>query len=502
MSAIPSLESWLTNTNRGIFATRSSELKAVDEALKKYWATAQPGRQRAGGDVSAAMARWIGKEGPTWRNNPRNAPPHRMVEQLYNALNTTVFTDADLEAFEFQDQERRDRMARIFYGMEIVSRFDMRLEMVRDAHIGKYMKAHRGQMPEMGRLRRWGTWLKARFEQGEEVAAAHKTEIAYGGLSTFSTAAKKFELAPAIRALFENLRPADMPWGTFTKIISEVVGESLEQAVNSLVEVVPFIGLGISAKKMLWSWGAMAKAFVEEDRAIENRGFIMPGGDIASAFAALERLLGRLTTRAVAKATIQTTSFTAKAAGTFLDLGIVTTAATTAATMLATMIEEVCQRLREERESEKANRVLRNTPYDTDMFNDYPLLGCYMLLLSDTSDIINMVRAGQKRRGAVQFGSLGWKEEVEWIKRKHIDPILQNAAAIVATAGYVLKSRLSGRYLLNREGGTRLTTWRAIHQAHKENIEQYYSTDYQGSVRPSGGGGDGGVGTQISSVMA
>src|SRR5581483_6092114 len=81
MSSIPTVESWLQHTNRGMMAVRSSELKAIDAELRKYWAAPQQDRQRARKDLAAAMAKWIGKEGPTWRNNPRNAPPQRMIEQ-------------------------------------------------------------------------------------------------------------------------------------------------------------------------------------------------------------------------------------------------------------------------------------------------------------------------------------------------------------------------------------------------------------------------------------
>src|SRR5581483_4932614 len=137
----------------------------------------------------------------------------------------------------------------------------------------------------------------------------------------------------------------------------------------------------------------------------------------------------------------------------------------TVASLLATLAARILDKVYEQKQEGICKRALQSG--EVHHLTRSPLLSCYILLISDASDIINMVRAEQRRAGAVQFGSLGWKEEVEWIKPKYIDPILRSAAQVVAASDIILRNKKTGRFYLNGETG-RITSWQSIYPSTPE----------------------------------
>ena len=55
-----------------------------------------------------------------------------------------------------------------------------------------------------------------------------------------------------------------------------------------------------------------------------------------------------------------------------------------------------------------------------------------MLLCSDLSELLAMSRA-ESIQGGVPFGADGWMDDVEYLKKHHIDPILTRATQSVFT---------------------------------------------------------------------
>ena len=77
-------------------------------------------------------------------------------------------------------------------------------------------------------------------------------------------------------------------------------------------------------------------------------------------------------------------------------------------------------------------RILLRSPANPDykLFEVYSLLGCYILLCSDLSELLALSRA-KSIQGGVPFGADGWMDDVEYMKKHRIDPILTRAAEFV-----------------------------------------------------------------------
>src|SRR6185295_16932665 len=98
------------------------------------------------------------------------------------------------------------------------------------------------------------------------------------------------------------------------------------------------------------------------------------------------------------------------------DGGTVTGPVVGAAEALAKLTYWIYQLSGQYKETRKANKLLQ-VPDNLDfkLFDAYPLLGCHMLACATLSDIMNMTM--------VQFGAYGWQDDVEFIKKNHIDPV-------------------------------------------------------------------------------
>ena len=81
MSDLISHRDWLKLTDGGLTSIRSSELKAIDAALKTYeTAPTAPNRDA----IMRALVRWFQKEGPNWKNSVRNK--RNAVDTLHRQL--------------------------------------------------------------------------------------------------------------------------------------------------------------------------------------------------------------------------------------------------------------------------------------------------------------------------------------------------------------------------------------------------------------------------------
>ena len=54
-----------------------------------------------------------------------------------------------------------------------------------------------------------------------------------------------------------------------------------------------------------------------------------------------------------------------------------------------------------------------------EIFEKCPILGCYFITCSNTSDIVNFLTEN--------VGAVGWKLDIEVMKRQHIDPMIDYA---------------------------------------------------------------------------
>jgi hypothetical protein len=179
----------------------------------------------------------------------------------------------------------------------------------------------------------------------------------------------------------------------------------------------PVVGHLKSAANVIIAWGDVGKKKYDEYANRKHRAFVGgKGTDAAHAFDALDRLLTSELHSATVDAAMKTTSFTARSLLVLADGGAVSGPAVGAAEALAKLTFRIYQIAGEYKETRRANKLLaRPDLLDFRLFDAYPLLGCYMLASATLSDIMNM--------SMVEFGGYGWMDDVEHIKKTHIDPV-------------------------------------------------------------------------------
>jgi len=464
MAEIPKYDDWMGATAAGIFTPRSRELKAVDTALQAYWRTVPgPERQPKRRAIGSALADWIGTKGPDWRSSERNKPPRRIVSQLYDALNTTMFTEQDLEAFEYQDKRERQRLWRIFSGKEIVWKGRHGAKTLTGDHLDiKELSPARGKLwqPDAEAVKKikdahqQQAADRAEYGQGKEQLAR---DVLGPGLTAGANIASlaRDNVNPGLGHF--GLNGTSSSPGDFMKMahdlcggmgsISEIgsyfsqFGVDLKQIA---MDTTPIVSNIFSGTKVLLAWGKLCLAKYREYKIAQQSGFVMPGGDVAEAFKALQVLLNRQVWTEGVQAGMQTADFATRTALTFVDGGLASSVAVGAAFGIAKLLHKLSLLGREYAETRHAQRLLADpVNLGARIFSSYPLLGCYMLLCSDTNSVINIVRAGRMRQNAIRFGDLAWKQQVEWIKKNNLDPVLERAAAMVYASPFLVRDSIT-----------------------------------------------------------
>lgn len=466
MAEIPSYDDWMRSTSV-MMSVRSSQLKAVDSALRDYWNSPSGGaRQPKRNALGAALANWIGTKGPEWRNSDRNRPPARMVERLYDALNTTMFNQADLEAFEFQDAERRKRIETLFRNKEIVWKVLNPAKEVKEAHRemqglsssgrSKPSPASATDIAAIRKQQRTEASRRVVYEPGRGKFGREVADVSFQtGLGVSSIVTNNLNW-PAEQRF--GLGGTAMAGGDFHQMMHDLAGggassseinwhlfQTIGMSTHQLAaDVVPIVSNVLSGAKVLIAWGKAARSVYQRYKVSCQTDYIMPGGDVASAFKSLQTLLDRKVSADTRDAGLQTADFATRTVLSFVDLGAASSTAAGVAFALAKFLHKLALLLREFAETRDARQLLSNPAnLDTRLFSTYPLLGCYMLLCSDTSEVINMVRTEQMRKGAIRFGDLAWRQQVEWIKRGNLDPVLVRAADVVYSSPFFIRDSVT-----------------------------------------------------------
>jgi hypothetical protein len=183
----------------------------------------------------------------------------------------------------------------------------------------------------------------------------------------------------------------------------------------------PFVGAITSGKSALLNWGKAAKGLYKKHKMREVSDSFAPG-DPAAAFEAVLLIMNREVELYATSAGIYTVSAAAKAAFTAADFGAVSGPVLGAAEQLALVVQKIYLFARDWREMKEANELLAQGKHDLGLFKACPLVGCYLLANSDTFAVINMAVA--------DYGRTGWKFEVE-IMVKKAQPVFDKAREVI-----------------------------------------------------------------------
>jgi hypothetical protein len=217
-------------------------------------------------------------------------------------------------------------------------------------------------------------------------------------------------------------------------IVGVVTGEVTKQLI---AEVTPFVGVAVSGVKLALA----TKTVVEDGYNLYKSGDYAKGfmrGDPLAAATAIQIIIKRDLARHSVELAQQATVTGAKIAGLFGDFGTATNAAIGLANSVATLGLQLAALGIEIKDMRAGNRRLA-TPATLDLtvFEECPILGCYLLTCSDTSTVANMFVA--------DIGLPGWMDRIEQLKKTQMDPMIKIAAKNIQASRLQLEGLQSNK---------------------------------------------------------
>jgi hypothetical protein len=236
----------------------------------------------------------------------------------------------------------------------------------------------------------------------------------------YSKAAKPLVSAPIFKNQIEDFltQCADVP--DIGEIAAAIGGEA---TANLIAEATPILGVVTSSVKLIKAGKTVADDGYNLYKCGDyQKGFLR--GDPVAAAEAVRGIIKRDLGRHSVELAQQATATGAKIAGLFADLGTATTAGIGLANAVATLGLELFYLGLDIKDMRAGNkRLAEPNTLDLTVFEDCPILGCYLLTCSDTSNVANLFVA--------DIGLPGWMDRVELMKKTQMDPLLKIATAAI-----------------------------------------------------------------------
>jgi hypothetical protein len=381
---------WMTDTAVRLL-TRDPELRAVDDALKRYW-DARDDWQRATlrPEVKKAFDAWKQKEGDLSKSR-RNG--NGVAQTLDAELGTRAVAGAtpdELKAWAVIEQHNRDALADMFRGRKLVLKTRAALDLVKTAH-EEFTAAREAA----------GTILTEQFNA--EVAAA---------------------ATPMAQLEKQAKEVVDAVLGDLKDRLTGELQALKTRYTDLLVQAVPILG------RLGGPWGALAKEWkdtaleawkLRKTRQIARRTFAP--GDAAAAFDAMVDDLADNVRKEATKAAVATAFGVGKIATATVP---VAPEAIAVAEALAKLLFEFHEMAKDTEDAAKANELIAQGKIDASLFATSALLAAYYLASADTSAVIYLARP---------FGITSFVRETEALKRQ-AEPVLVQASEVIVSSSY------------------------------------------------------------------
>ncbi len=369
MAQIPSYEQWMKDTKSTVHK-RSEFLERVDESLKP------PQDKEA---IRTALDRWRfeqSKQGKDWRKSRRNSKG--AVTNLYRAVvanDRRKLSAEELEAMAYISRMQKMALEKQFMGKELTFKGSTIVGMAKGASSNwdKFKQGAQG-------LKTGGSTIKSAVKSGQSIKKG--ADLLKSGGRAAAHGAASADLKKKIMDLCKQLTPGLNP----NEVFSRLGLGNVEQFSSNLA---PFVGAISSGGKAVIGWIRVAKTAHEKSQIASARYAFAPE-DPEAAFDAVLVLLNRELGSKTAKASVATGAFTGKLLGAFADAGAVTGPVVGLLETLADIFQTIVEYVRDYKEVEKANELLRVGYLNMDLFSHCPILGCYFLVIQDHSTIINM----------------------------------------------------------------------------------------------------------------
>jgi peptidoglycan hydrolase-like protein with peptidoglycan-binding domain len=394
MAAIPAYEDWIKNTS-SLGSPRSNFLKALDDAIKT----------RDEARIKTAFDRWRfeqSRQGKDWKQSVRNKTG--AVTALFRTFQLPQApSKEERQAMEYIRREQQMALMRQFQRTKVAFKTDT---------LGSVVSGNAS------------TFSKIKMAaQGAGVVknVVTTTSNLVGGANGNSgpIAQIKEKLMQAIVDLCPNLDIS--PDTVLRQIGLPGVAEFVKQAA-------PILGSIKSGLKAAQAWGEVAKTGNQKYKLSQAR-YAIAKGDPEGALNAIGVILNRELASTTVAATSATVSFSLQTAGLFADMGGATGPAVAAAQLIAELLQSIYEFVRDYKEVQRANSLLRMGALNLEIFETCPLLGCYFLAVQDHSTVIAFA--------VDEFGTANWKFDVERMV-KSLTPVLESSRRMIQASKFEL----------------------------------------------------------------
>jgi len=220
--------------------------------------------------------------------------------------------------------------------------------------------------------------------------------------------------------------------------IQDVVAAISAEAVTNLIkEIIPFVGVAYSGYKLAKAGKQVAEDGYHLYKADFYKGGFR-GGDPAAAAESVRAIIKRELGKHSVDLGQQSLSTGSKIAGLFADLGTATTAGIGLANAVASLglaLYALGIDIKDMRAGNK--RLATPASLDLTVFNECPLLGCYLLTCADTSSVADFFIA--------DIGQPGWMDKIEKMKKTQMDPLLDIASKYISESKLQLEGLQSNK---------------------------------------------------------
>lgn len=402
--AIPTSANWLATTELK-FKIRSGALRKVDAAIAAYERTPGPGPEQA---IRTAFVAWKQEKGADWAKSERNQAPSYPMTKLDEALHKDLgLSQAEKDALDFWKTQRAQNLQRVFA----------------DASINLRLFSGAASVLQ----------CKADLQNAVNQIKSAAGSVASRGAEAAANAAFSSQISEIRAALSDVFGVPITDVMHFGQTVLADTGLTGMVAVaDHIAGMLPLISVISGGVKTLAAGGMAVKA-VYDRVSFSGHEAAFESGNPAAAFEAVQRLLTREAANASAKAGIEATAFAANTAlHAAKGVGAALAPVVAAAKATANAVRVITKFAIECRETLIARKALKDPKkLDLRIFDKCPLLGAYMLVGSDTSDLVAMLFD--------EFGQAGWMQNVESLYTSHIGKALDKCADLIQSSPFIVK---------------------------------------------------------------
>jgi len=273
------------------------------------------------------------------------------------------------------------------------------------------------------------------LSKGKSIASS-ANKLAKGGKAA-STAVS----VPGMQDAVQNFIVECADVNNIHEVIAAITGEVLANLVH---EITPILGVVTSGVKLAKAGKAVAEDGYHLYKSDDYKsGFRL--GDPSAAAEAIQLIIKRDLARHSVQLGQQALATGAKIGGLFADFGTATTAGIGIANSLASLgltLYGLGLDIKDMRAGNK--RLAAPSTLDLSVFNECPILGCYLLTCADTSSVANMFIA--------DIGLPGWMDKVELMKKKQMEPMLKIANKDITSSRLQLEGLSSDKGTHAKQG--------------------------------------------------